>query len=91
MEPRFVELLSGFLPFLDGQELTPESTLSELGLDSMHSIDLLFAIEDTFGVPLPDEDLNDTTFATAGSLWSAVQAARKAEADGGSAGAVAAA
>ncbi|MFP3986819.1 phosphopantetheine-binding protein [Streptomyces sp. E11-3] len=89
MEPRFVELLSGFLPFLDGRELTPESTLPELGLDSMHSIDLLFAIEDTFGVPLPDEDLNDTTFATAGSLWAAVQAAREAE--GGSAGAVAAA
>jgi acyl carrier protein len=72
---RFVELLVPYLPFLAGQRLTEESDLRDLGLDSMKSIDLLFAIEDTLGVALPDEDLNDTTFATAGSLWRAVEAA----------------
>lgn len=75
MDQRFTELLTRFLRFLDGREITPESKLWELGLDSMQSIELMFALEDTFDVALPDEDLTDATFATAGSLWNAVQAA----------------
>ncbi|HZG04695.1 MAG TPA: acyl carrier protein [Streptomyces sp.] len=78
MDPRFTELLTPFLKLLGGREITPESRLPDLGLDSMQSIELLFAIEDTFGVSLPDEDLNDTTFATAGSLWTVIQAAGRA-------------
>lgn len=77
MDPRFVDLLSPFLKFRNDRPITADSRLRELGLDSMKSIDLLFAIEDTFDVSLPDEDLNDTTFATAGSLWRAVDAARR--------------
>jgi acyl carrier protein len=46
----------------------------------MQSIELLFAIEDTFGISLPDEDLTDTTFATAGSLWHAMQRATEQQA-----------
>ncbi|MDH6113890.1 acyl carrier protein [Kitasatospora sp. MAP12-15] len=72
MDPRFVELLTPFLKFAAGRELSPESGLRELGLDSMQAIELLFAIEDTFAVSLPDEDMNDTTFATAGNLWNAI-------------------
>ncbi|MFE7778860.1 phosphopantetheine-binding protein [Streptomyces sp. NPDC057445] len=75
MDPRFTELLTPFLKYLRGQELTENSVLRELGLDSMQSIELLFAIEDTFGISLPDEDLNDATFATAGTLWKAIEAA----------------
>jgi acyl carrier protein len=41
----------------------------------MQAVELLFGIEDAFGVSLPDEELNDTTFATAGSLWSVVRTA----------------
>ncbi|MFG3116250.1 acyl carrier protein [Streptomyces sp. NPDC048197] len=40
----------------------------------MQAIELLFAVEDTFGISLPDEELNDTTFATAGSLWNVIAA-----------------
>jgi acyl carrier protein len=76
VDSRFVELLTPFLKFLGNRPVTADSPLRELGLDSMKSIDLLFAIEDGLGVSLPDEDLNDTTFATAGSLWRAVEAAR---------------
>jgi acyl carrier protein len=72
MSPQFAELLKTYLPYLKDQPLTPQSRLRDLGLDSMKSIDLLFAIEDNLGVCLPDDDLNDTTFATAGSLWAAV-------------------
>ncbi|MGP2436203.1 phosphopantetheine-binding protein [Streptomyces sp. JW3] len=77
MDPRFTEMLAPFLKHLGGRELTEDSRLHELGLDSMKSIELLFAIEDTFGLSLPDKDLNDTTFATAGSLWRAVESARR--------------
>lgn len=44
----------------------------------MQAIELLFAIEDTFTVVLPDEDMNDATFATAGSLWNVISAASEA-------------
>ncbi|MFC0105800.1 acyl carrier protein [Kibdelosporangium aridum] len=75
MDERFTRLLKPFLQYLHGQEITADSQLRALGLDSMKSIELLFAIEDEFGVSLPDEDLNDDTFTTAGSLWRAVASA----------------
>ena len=37
----------------------------------MQAIELLFAVEDPFGVSLPDEKLTDAPFETAGSLWPA--------------------
>ena len=75
MDSRFVALLVPFLKFLGDREITRDSALRELGLDSMQAIELLLAIEDEFGVSLPDEDLNDTTFATAGNLWDVIAAA----------------
>ncbi|MFJ8593535.1 acyl carrier protein [Streptomyces sp. NPDC093598] len=75
MNETFTHLLAPFLPYLKDQPLTEDSRLHDLGLNSMKAIDLLFTIEDELGVSLPDEDLNDATFATAGSLWNAVQRA----------------
>ena len=79
MDPRFTELLTPFLKFLGDRQITGDSSLRELGLDSMQAIELLFAIEDTFAVTLPDEDMNDATFATAGSLWDAISAVLESE------------
>ncbi|MFF6914297.1 MULTISPECIES: acyl carrier protein [unclassified Streptomyces] len=78
MNQPFIDLLTPFLPNLGDRPLTEDSRLHDLGMNSMKAIDLLFAIEDGLGVSLPDEDLNDTTFATAGSLWAAVQRAQGA-------------
>lgn len=75
MDPRFVTLLAANLPLAGDRSLAEETRLRDLGLDSMQAVELLFGIEETFGVSLPDEELNDTTFATAGSLWNAVQVA----------------
>ncbi|WP_353940562.1 acyl carrier protein [Streptomyces sp. HUAS MG91] len=75
MDPRFTDALVPFLKFLDGKEIEPDAPLRTYGLDSMQSIELLFALEDAFEVTLPDDAMNDTTFATAGSLWAAVSAA----------------
>lgn len=75
MDDRFVRLLAGFLKFLGDEPITADSPLRKLGLDSMDAIELLFAIEDAFGVALPDRAIGDTaTFTTAGNLWAAVHA-----------------
>jgi len=82
MDPRFTALLPRFLKFLGDRVITEESVLRDLGLDSMQSIEVLFAIEDAFDVSLPDESLNEATFATAGSLWLVIEdalAARSGE------------
>ncbi|MFD6297768.1 phosphopantetheine-binding protein [Streptomyces sp. NPDC060235] len=74
MDPRFTELLRPFLKLAGPEEITitPETDLRRLGVDSMQAIELLFTLEDTFGIALPDEEMNDATFATAGTLWQAV-------------------
>lgn len=74
MDSRFTNLLAPFLKFSNDSAITPESNLRDLGMDSMQSIELMFAIEDTYGIMLPDDELNDATFATAGSLWRAIAA-----------------
>ena len=76
MDAEYVDLLTSFLPYAGEQPITPESRLRDLGLDSMKAIDLFFAIEDVIGISLPDEYLNDATFATAGNLWQAIEATR---------------
>lgn len=75
MDEHFEDLLRPYLPLLGDRPVTAETPLRDLGLDSMQSVDLLFAVEDEFAVALPDEALNETTFATAGSLWQAINAA----------------
>ncbi|MEU6546991.1 phosphopantetheine-binding protein [Streptomyces sp. NPDC046859] len=80
MDAVFEKVLRDHLPRLQEQPLTDDTPLRDLGLDSMKSVDLLFAIEDEMDVSLPDDDLNEDTFATAGSLWRAVDDARTSEA-----------
>ncbi|MER5296470.1 acyl carrier protein [Streptomyces pharetrae] len=77
MDERYVNLLRSALPLLGDQPLTADTPLRDYGLDSMQSVDLLFGIEDEFGISLPDEALNEHTFATAGSLWREISAALK--------------
>lgn len=40
---------------LDPASVTAASTFDELGLDSLDAADLLFTVEDTFKVVVPDE------------------------------------
>ena len=67
--PAFAEILRPFLPFADPGELSEASELGELGLDSMSIVALLAEIEDRYDLELPDDILNEATFATVGSLW----------------------
>ena len=38
------------------EKISPESTFEELGLDSLDSVNILFALEEEFNVSIPDED-----------------------------------
>lgn len=42
-------------------EVTPERTLESLGIDSLAALELLFEIEEEFGVSFPDEVQRITT------------------------------
>ncbi|MGW2787867.1 acyl carrier protein [Streptomyces populi] len=80
MDQPFVDTLRPHLRYLaPGQELRPEDRLRDLGLNSMQAIDLVFDLEDNCGVTLPDDQLTDANFETAGALWSAVEDARSAD------------
>ena len=78
MDPNFPAVLRPFLKYGGGREITAGSSLRDLGLDSMQAIELLFAVEDAYQVSLPDDVLNDATFATAGSLWAVLESLRTA-------------
>jgi acyl carrier protein len=68
----FQNILRPHLPFADSGTLTAFDELAGLGLDSMGVVRLLVDIEDAYGVQVPDEILDEATFATVGSLWEAL-------------------
>jgi acyl carrier protein len=72
----FAALLRPHLKYVGDREITGDASLRDLGLDSMRAIELLFAVEDAYGVVIPDERLTDATFATGGSLWSVIDELR---------------
>lgn len=39
---------------LDESEITPERTLQSLGIDSLATMELVFELEDEFGITVPD-------------------------------------
>jgi acyl carrier protein len=78
VDTEFPTMLRPFLRYAGDGPITADSSLRDLGLDSMRAIELLFAVEDAYEVSLPDEVLDDATFATAGSLWAVVEALRGA-------------
>lgn len=73
MDAEFVALVTRHLRYAGAGAVTAHSRLRDLGLDSMRSIELLFAVEDAYGVTIPDERLTDATFETAGNLWTVLQ------------------
>jgi acyl carrier protein len=60
------------------QELAPDASLKELGLDSMKAVELLFDLEDELGIALPDDAMTRDTFATPASLKEVVRTVAEA-------------
>ena len=48
--------------------ISPEATLTELGLDSLTVVELLFDVEDEFGIEVPEERATFETLAEAAAL-----------------------
>lgn len=70
----YEQILRRHLKYLpDGADLAPDADLRSLGLDSMAAVDLLFDIEDSLDVVLPDEALAEQTFATPVALRTALE------------------
>jgi acyl carrier protein len=70
--PQFESTLRQHAPLADDGEIAPDVILSSLGLDSLALVSLLLDMEEAFGITIPDDFLVAETFATAGSLWSAI-------------------
>ncbi|WP_454885200.1 phosphopantetheine-binding protein [Sphingomonas oryzagri] len=45
---------------IDEEKLKPEATLTALGIASLDVVSVLFAIEDKFGVDIPQEEIAST-------------------------------
>ena len=74
LEVRLITLLRPFLRLLPSEaELPMDAELGKLGLDSMQSIELLMALEQEFGVTIPDEKITVETFATPANLLALIQ------------------
>lgn len=65
---------------IDLATLKPESTLKDLGIDSLDAVEIIFDIEEHFDVTLPDRDPNFDTDSLRG-LVSAVEATLAAKTD----------
>ena len=50
------------------ESIRPEATLTELGLDSLTVVELLFDVEDEFGIEVPEERATFETLAEAVAL-----------------------
>jgi acyl carrier protein len=72
----FAALLRPYLKYAGDQEIGGDARLRDLGLDSMRAIEVLFAVEDAFGITIPDEKLTDATFETPHALWSVIEELR---------------
>lgn len=69
----FIAILRKHLPLLDdGTPLTAETSLSDLGLDSMATVRLLVELEEAHDIEFPDEDLVMANFVTPLAVWSLV-------------------
>ncbi len=57
-EQRVCKIVADHLGVADAK---PESTLNELGADSLDLIEITMSLEDDFGIEIPDEDLEKVT------------------------------
>lgn len=49
---------------LSTEHITPETSLTELGLDSLNLMEFIFAAEDAFALRIPEEDLDPRVAGT---------------------------
>ena len=62
---------------IDAQAISPDATMTELGLDSLALIELLFDLEDKFGIEFPEERVTFTTLGEAAAVIDELVRARE--------------
>jgi acyl carrier protein len=48
--------------------LAPDSTLVDLGIDSLRLVEFIIALEDSFQIAIPDEEMLANNFNTVGTV-----------------------
>ena len=71
--PLFEEIVRSNLGLGPDAVLSADSSLPDLGLDSLSAVNLSVDLEEAFALLFPDDVLIAATFLTAGSLWAAVR------------------
>ncbi|MFP3992321.1 acyl carrier protein [Streptomyces sp. E11-3] len=72
-DQQFEETLREYLPFLAADEqLSPDTNMRDMGLDSLGTVELMGSLENTYDVRFVDDALNLDTFATPAVLWEAL-------------------
>ncbi|MEU3838570.1 acyl carrier protein [Streptomyces sp. NPDC028635] len=72
-DEKFEKLLRDRLPGLDAAApLTEDLPLAAFGLDSMATVGLIMALEEDYGLSLPDEAVVPANFTTPGTVWKLV-------------------
>ena len=68
-----LRLITPYLRYIESAEdVDPHQNLIEAGLDSMTAIDMLLAIEEFYGILIPDQVVTDVMLATPAALWSVI-------------------
>ncbi len=57
---------------LDVADVTPDKSFEALGIDSLEAIDILYEVEDKFGVDIPSEALDLESTKTVGDLMAVI-------------------
>ena len=53
---------------VDAEKISPESNLSDLGLDSLSIVELVFDVEDEYDIEISEEDANFASLGEAAKL-----------------------
>ena len=79
LDPEFEAVLRKNLDGLTGSDvpLRADSDLAAYGLDSLTVVRLMVAVEETFGVLIPDEALTFEVFSSPAALWNLVSGLRE--------------
>lgn len=63
---------------IDIATIMPESTLTDIGLDSLDTFDIIFDAEDKFGIKVPNDQVNVNTIQDVANLFDKLLAEKTA-------------
>ena len=63
---------------IEASALDPQASMREKGFDSLALVEFVFAIEDKFGITMPDTDMNIDTLAELAAMVDKIRAEQPA-------------